>query len=182
MSVVRLLIVLFGALLPVSALAQTQDTSQFGLSGIGLACFSPRRAFAESSEGKAGIATLTALQDKKAPEIEARNKALQAQEQALQQSLAALNDDAKTQRTNDMDQFRLDTQRFIEDAQAEFLGVQRDIEGAFAIKLRPAVEQVAKSKGIQLIFNLDAGTMIWADPSLDITDDVVKQLALAATR
>ena len=35
-----------------------------------------------------------------------------------------------------------------------------------------------KSKGIQLAFNLDAGQLVWFDPSLDITAEVVKQVAL----
>jgi Skp family chaperone for outer membrane proteins len=77
---------------------------------------------------------------------------------------------------------RLDTQRFIEDAQAEFLGIQREIENAFALKLRPVIEQVAKGQGIQLIFNLDGDMIAWSDPALDITPEVVKQLVLAAPR
>ena len=173
-----LLCVLFGALLPVSALAQTQSQSQFGLSGIRLAIFSPQRAFAESDDGKAGIATFAALQEKKRREIEERNRALQEQEQALQRSPGVLNDDSKSQRTKELEKLRLDTQRFIEDAQAELLGVRRDIENAFALKLQPALEQVVKSRGIQLVFNVDAGTIVWFDPSLDITAEVVKQVAL----
>ena len=159
-----------------------QDQPQLGVSGIRLACFSPQRAFAESAEGKAGIATLTALQEKRAREIEERNKALQAQEQALQQSLAVLSEDARSQRTKELEKFRLDTQRFVQDAQAELLGAQRDIESAFVARLRPAVEQVARSRGIQLVFNLDDDSIAWADASLDITAEVVKQLALAVPR
>ena len=166
------------ALLPVSVHAQTQDQSQFGLSGVRLAVFSPQRAFAESPEGKAGIATLTALQEKRKREIEERNKTLQAQEEGLKRSLGVLNEDSKSQRTKQLERLRLDTQRFIEDAQAELLGVQRDIENAFALKLQPALEQIVKSRGIQLVFNLDAAPLVWFDPSLDITAEVVKQVAL----
>jgi Skp family chaperone for outer membrane proteins len=90
-----------------------------------LAIFSPRRAFAESDDGKADIATVAALQEKRKREIEERNRALQVQEQALQRSLGVLNDDSKSQRTKELEKLRLDTQRFIEDAQAELLGVQR---------------------------------------------------------
>jgi hypothetical protein len=38
---------------------------------------------------------------------------------------------------------------------------------------------VAKDKGLQIVFNLDDGTISWADPSLDISAEVVRQLALA---
>ena len=110
------------------------------------------------------------------------NNRLQAQEQALQQSQAVLSEATKSQRAKEVERFRLDTQRFIEDAQAEFLGVQRDIESAFALKLRPALDQVVRSKGIQLVFNLDANSVFWSDPALDITAEVVKQLAGAVAR
>ena len=177
-TAVCLLNVLFvGALLPASAYAQAQGQSQFGLSGVRLAVFSPQRAFAESADGKAGVAALRALQDKRKREIDDRTKALQAQEEALKRSLGVLNAEAQSQRTKDLEKLRLDTQRFIEDAQAELLGVQRDIENAFELKLRPALEQVVKSQGIQLVFNVDAGTLVWFDPSFDITAEVVKQVA-----
>ena len=176
-SAVGVLVVLLGTLLPASAFAQAQDQSRLGPSGIRLALFSPQRAFAESAAGKAGLDRITALREERSREVEERNKTLQEQEQALQQSLSVLSEDARTQRTKDIEKFRLDTQRFVEDAQAELLGVQRDIENAFAITLQPALEQVVKDERIQLVLNLDAGTVAWFDPSLDITDDVVKQLA-----
>jgi Skp family chaperone for outer membrane proteins len=102
---------------------------------------------------------------------------LLAQEQGLQRSLAVWNDEARSQRTKEIEKFRLDIQRFIEDAQAEYLGVQREIEDAFAIKLRPALESIARSKRVQLVVNLDAGAIAWFDGSLDITAEVVKQIA-----
>jgi Skp family chaperone for outer membrane proteins len=171
-------VLVLGGLLPPSANAQAQGQSQFGLSGVRLAVFSPQRAFAESAEGKAGIATLSALQEKRKREMDERNKALQAQEDALKRSLGVLNEDSKSQRSKQLEKLRLDTQRFIEDAHAELMGVQRDIENAFALKLQPALEQVVKSQGIQLVFNLDGGTLIRFEPSLDITAEVVKHVAL----
>jgi hypothetical protein len=38
---------------------------------------------------------------------------------------------------------------------------------------------VAKEKGLQLIFNLDTDPIVWSDPSLDITTEVITQLARA---
>jgi hypothetical protein len=35
----------------------------------------------------------------------------------------------------------------------------------------------AKAQGLQLIFNLDEAPVVWSDPALDITADVVKLLA-----
>jgi len=46
-------------------------------------------------------------------------------------------------------------------------------------KFKPAVEKVAKERGLQIVFNLDEAPIAWVDSSLDITPEVVKQLATA---
>jgi Skp family chaperone for outer membrane proteins len=171
------LLTLIGTLLPLPARAQAPQPQQPGPGGVRFACFSPQRAFAESADGRAAAARLSALQAQKRREIEDRQKALQAQEQGLQKGLSMLNDEARSRRTKEIEKFRLDTLRFVEDAQAEFLGVQREIEGAFALKLSPALEQVARRQGIQLVVNLDAGAIAWFDPSVDITAEVVRNIA-----
>jgi outer membrane protein len=178
--VVRSLIVLVSTLAPISAFAQgPAPSAQSATAGIRLGCVSPQRVFSESAEGKAAIARLTALQEEKARTIEEKNKALQSQEQALQQTAPVLNEETRNQRSNAVERFRIDVQRFIQDAQAEVTGVQHEVESAFVFKFKPAVEKVAKEKGLQIVFNLDEGLISWADPSLDITTEVVKQLALA---
>jgi Skp family chaperone for outer membrane proteins len=140
---VRFFIFIGTVLVPLSALAQEPI--------VRLGCLSPQRAFADSAEGKAGIARLAALEEKHAREIAAKNKALQSQEQRLQETGAVLSDQARTQQTRELEKFRVDVQRFIQEAQAELVGAQRDIESAFVVKLRPAVEQVAKARGLQLV-------------------------------
>ena len=142
-----------------------------------VACFSPQRAFFESADGKAALARLTTIQNEKARAIEERNKALQVQEQALEQGSSLLSESARTQRTSEVQKLRIHVQRFIEDAQAELLGIQREAENAFVMKLKPAVAKVAQDKGLQLVFNVDEGQVAWFDPTLDITSDVLKQLA-----
>lgn len=143
-----------------------------------VACFSPQRAFAESADGKATLARLGALQTERARAIEERNKALQAQEQALERNSALLSESARTQKTAEVQKLRIDVQRFIEDAQAELMGIQREAESAFVVKLKPALAKVAQDRGLQIVFNVDDEQVAWFDPSVDITSDVVKQLAL----
>ena len=137
---------------------------------------SAQRAFSESADGRAVVARLSALQDEKARAVEEKNKALQAQEQAFEQSSSLLSDSARSQRISELQKFRVDVQRFIEDAKAELMRVERDAESAFVIKLKPALAKVAQDKGLQMVFNSDDGLIAWFNPSLDITSDVVKQI------
>lgn len=81
----RLLIAVAAVLVPTSVIAQT-PVSQGAAGAARFACVSLQRAFAESADGKAAIAQLTALQEEKARAVYEKNKALQEQEQALEQS------------------------------------------------------------------------------------------------
>jgi outer membrane protein len=173
----RWLIVVASLLAPAPALAQLPNPSSPANLNIRVACVSPQRVFTESADGKAAIARLAALQDEKAQAIAEKNRELQGQEQALQQAGSLLSEDARNQRSSAIEKFRIDVQRFIQDAQAELTGVQRDVETAFLAKLKPAIAKVARDGGFQLVFNLDEDLISWADPSLDITPEVVKQLA-----
>jgi Skp family chaperone for outer membrane proteins len=68
---------------------------------------------------------------------------------------------------------RADPAGIVEDAQAQFLGVRRDLENAFLAKFVPAVDSVARKRGLLFVLNQDSGVLAWADPSLDSTADVV---------
>ena len=141
-----------------------------------LAYFSPQRAFAISADGKAAEATLNALEVERGKEIAARNAKLQNMQNSLQQSSSVLGEAARRQRETELERFQIDTKRFVEDAQQEFLGVQRNLENTFFAKLRPALDAVAKERGFLFVFNEDSGMLAWANPAVDITADVVKRL------
>ena len=166
----------FGALvlvmvLPSMAAAQVAQSISSDLTR--LAYVSPQRAFYESNDGKAAQAKLTSLQSETSREVEARNTKLKALQQELGQRASVLAETARREREQEIDRFQVDLQRFMEDAQAQFLGVRRNLENAFLAKLGPALDSVARKRGLLFVLNQDSGVLAWADPSLDITTDVI---------
>jgi outer membrane protein len=147
-----------------------------------VAYFSPQRAFAASPEGKEADARLQALQSAREMELEARNQKLGALKAALQANAGVLSPAARQERQQELDRFQVDIQRFVQDAQAEFLGVRRQSEDAFLVRLRPALEAVAKEKRLLFVVNEDEGLLAWADPAADITPDVLRRLSPQAAR
>ena len=167
---ILLLLVCFVAVTAAPALAQPANAS----ASSRIAYFSPSRAFAESVDGKAATARLTALEAERTKAAEQKQLELDKMERSLQQSASVLSEAARDQRSKELEKFRLDTRRFIEDSQAELMGIRRDAESAFLVKLRPAIERVVKDNAIQLLFNFDSGVLAWGDPSLDVTNQIVK--------
>lgn len=174
-ALVRLLLVATLASLSLPSLASAQGALPTD-AAMRLAYFSPQRAFSLSADGKAAEARLTVLEAERSREIAARNAKLQDMQNSLQQNSSVLGESARRQREVELERFQIDTKRFVEDAQAEFLGVQRNLENTFFVKLRPALDAVAKERGYLFVFNEDSGMFAWANPALDITADVVTRL------
>lgn len=156
-------------------LAAAQQPPASSMASV-LAYVSPQRAFFESNDGKAAQTRLSELQAVTSKEVETRSARLKAMQTALAETGSLLADPARRQREHEIDRFQVDLKRFVEDAQAQFLGVQRNLENAFLAKFGPAVDAVAKSKGLLFVINQDSGVLAWADPSYDITKDVVERV------
>jgi Skp family chaperone for outer membrane proteins len=174
--VIRLFIVAAATVLAWPSSVSAQNQVQSEANALRLAFFSPQRAFASSSAGKAAEAKLSQLEAVRSKELASRDARLKEMQTALQKSAPVLAEPARRQRELDIERFQIDTKRFIEDAQAEFLGVQRDLENAFYTRLRPALDALARERGLLFVFNEDAGLFAWANPALDITPDIVKRL------
>ena len=105
--------------------------------------------------------------------MKARNAKLNAVQQELAQRAAVLTESARREREQEIVRFQVNIHRFVEDAEAQFLGLRRGLENAFLAKFAPTVDSVAKKRGLLFVFDYDSGLLAWADPKLDITPDVI---------
>jgi Skp family chaperone for outer membrane proteins len=141
-----------------------------------VAFFDVGRVTSESQVGKAALATLAALRDKRSAEADQKAKALRAEQQKLEAAGSVLSDRARAELLKTIDRFQLDLQRFLEDARADVEAAQRDLEEQFRRKLAPAVERVAAQRGIDMVFTRGESGLFWADAKFDLSVDIVKQL------
>jgi len=144
--------------------------------GAKTAFINPQRIFPESVEGKAAVARINTLIQKKQTEGQDRQKALQANQQKLQTSGAVMNEQARSQLEKEIEKQQVDGQRFQQDAQAEIQELQNEVQQEFIKKVSPLIEAVAKEKGLQMVFDLSNAGLAWWDPGLDLTTDVIKKL------
>jgi outer membrane protein len=137
-----------------------------------------QRIATESSDGKASSVRIEALRLKKASELTEKNKMVEAL-QAKQRS-AVMSESAGAQVQKDIDKAQVDIQRMTQDAQAELQELQNELQVDFQRKVGPIIEQVAREKGLQLLFSQGDSGLIWADAGLDLTTDVIRRLDAAA--
>ena len=96
-----------------------------------------QRIAAESSEGKVASGKVQELTKKKGAELQEKTKALQTNQQKLQQGAAVLNDAARAQTQKEIDRLTVEIDRFQEDANAEVQEMQQALQAEFQEKLRP---------------------------------------------
>lgn len=149
--------------------------------GAKIAFVDVQRIATESIEGKAATSKLDALRNKKTNELNEKNKALQANQQKLQQQSGVLSVEAQGQLQKEIEKQQVEIQRFTQDAQAEVQELQQELQVEFQKKLFPIIGQVAVEKNLHMLFSQGDSGIIWAAPGLDITADVIKRFDAAGS-
>jgi Skp family chaperone for outer membrane proteins len=135
-----------------------------------------QRVAAESVEGQISSGKINALVAKKQGEGAEKAKQLQLNEQRLAQSGAVMSEAARTQLEKDIERQKREGERFQQDAQAEIMELQQELQLDFQKKISPLVQQIVQDKGLHLLLSRADAGIVWGDPGLDLTSDFVKKL------
>jgi outer membrane protein len=128
-----------------------------------------------SAAGKEASKKLQALTEKKQAEIAEKNKQLQALTTKRDTSVGVMNEAARSQLDKDIDKLQRDIQFANSNAQAEVNDLQNELQGEFQKKLVPIIEDLAKEKGLYLIFTAESG-FAYVHPGLNLSEEVIKRL------
>jgi outer membrane protein len=136
------------------------------------------RIATESAEGKASTGRVTALREKKLAELNAKNKQVETA-QAKLNSGALLSEDARAATQKEIDKLNVEIQRMQQDAEAEMQDLQQQLQLEFQRKLSPIIQQIATEKGLHLLLSQTDAGLVWAEPGLDLTAEVIKRFDAA---
>jgi outer membrane protein len=158
---------------------QPATPSSVAAAGGKFAFINIQRVAAESSEGKASTTKVQSLNQQKVQQLNEMNKKLQADQQKLQSQSSVLNEATRAQLERDIDRQQKEIQRFTQDAQEEVQQLQGDLQNNFQQKLLPVIQQVVQERGLSILFSQADAGIVWADPSLDLTAEVIKRFDAA---
>ena len=144
-----------------------------------IAVIDVQRVVTESDPGKEVMQKLRVLSDAKAQEG-----------QALQQKMAALQDQFNKQRftvseqrqaemSKEIEDIQIEIRRFQDDAQRELQEAQRRELGGLEERILPIINQVGVTEGYTLIFNKFQSGLVYADEAVDVTDRVIQMFNTA---
>jgi Skp family chaperone for outer membrane proteins len=141
-----------------------------------LAYVDMQRVGQESSLGKQYAAQIEALRVKRSDDLNEQNKALQAEQHQLEQSESVMSPDARLKLQQDIDaktrKLRYDTQ----EAQADLDSLKQDLGRRFNAAVSPILEKVALARHVQLVFGRSQTDVVWVNPAIDLTSEVVAEL------
>jgi Skp family chaperone for outer membrane proteins len=129
-----------------------------------------------SAQGKAFNTKVQALQEQKVKELQDKNKQLQAAQDKLEKGSSVLADSARASLQAEIDRLQKDIQRFTEDAQQEIQALTQQLQQQFEQLLMPVIDKVAKEKQVHFVFDAAQSGLVWADPSMNLTADVIAAL------
>ena len=160
---------------PVQAPAQPAAPKPFP-QGAKVAYVVLQRIANESADGRVATTRIQALQQKKAAELNEKNKQLTTAQQKLEKEGAVMSAAVAAELQKTIERLNVEVQRFTQDAQAEVQELQQALQNEFQQRLEPVLQQVATEMGLQFVFNGPDAGLVWADSSLDISAEVIKKL------
>jgi outer membrane protein len=153
---------------PVSASAPASGPARIGIIWV-------ERLVQESAVGKEAFARVKKLNDQKKDEAEKLAKELREMEQKLADQGQSMTDDKRDQLQKSYQEKAIAYKRFNDDAQRILEEAQKKELETLEKRVLPVIQQVGKEKGFTVIFNKFQAGLVYADDSVDVTDEVLKR-------
>lgn len=135
-----------------------------------------------SAAGREALARLKKLNDEKVAEGAKMVTELEALQKQLAAQRATLSDERIKSLQKQIEDKQVALERFRDDAQ-EFLDEARRKElQALEARILPIINEIGREMKLHLIFNKFQSGLVYADDSVDITDEVLKRFNVQVAR
>lgn len=163
-----------GTMVAVMALSAPASAQTEGLK-VGI--FNADRILQESQAGQQALAQFNQLSNQRLEEFQAQQSEL---DQLRQQLLAAAPGSAEAGQLNrQLEDKTLMMQRLQQDVQNELAQRQDELTGGITQRMAQIIEELGSEQSFSMIINLVQSGIVYADDSIDITDEIIARLDAA---
>jgi outer membrane protein len=138
-----------------------------------------QRVVSESDPGKEAFQKLKAALDAKDAESQAMQKEFETLREQFDKQRFTLSDEKLEEMRKELENKQIALKRFSDDAQRELEAMRRKEMEKLEEKIMPIVNQIGDEKGLTLIFDKYRAGLLYADESVDITDEVIQRFNTA---
>jgi outer membrane protein len=134
-----------------------------------------QRALNECNAGKKAKDQVRAKFEKAQNELKAQRESLDRQRESYDKKALVLKEDERRNLEKDLEAKSLDFKRKYEDYQRDLKRTDAELTSGIVEQLYGIVATYAKEKGFTVVLETSAGALVYADPSIDVTDEVIKR-------
>ncbi len=165
-----------GSCLIAAAIAVAAATPLAAQSAIKVAVIDVNRIMTDSQRGKAVIDAIDKLQAEKAASLKSLNDELTEMQRKFQEGRLSLAEDKLAQLQAQIEDRSRAFQRAREDAERDVQKRRADEIERVEAAVFPIINTIGKEGGYTVIFNKFQSGLVYADESIDITNQVIQRL------
>lgn len=132
-----------------------------------------QRALNNVDEGKAAKESLKREFDQKQKLLDEKKAEFDRLRQDFEKQQAIMSDDARKQKQGELERKGMDLQATFVQLQKELSEREREATRGIFDKMHALVREIAAQDGVNVVVSAEA--LIYADPSLDLTDELVRK-------
>jgi outer membrane protein len=146
--------------------------SLFVFSQVKIGIINAQEIIEKTKKGKEVQVKLENLQKQKQQQLEGMQNTIKRLQKELESP--ALNRDTREKKTRELEDKRIDYNRFIQDTQKEMQVRSQQELMSLQKEIMPLIQQIGKAKGFTIIFDMTSSGIAYFDESIDVTAEVVK--------
>jgi len=151
-----------------SLLAEAQQTIKVGI-------INSQEILEKSIEGKKVIAQLEERNRKDQQDLSKLDEQIRQLETKLNTQQLTMTQEAILSLSADLERKRTERQRMAEDANRDMQELQQRLFLKIQSEVMPVIAKLGQEKGIDLILDLRASGVLYFNPAIDLTDEVIKR-------
>jgi len=132
-----------------------------------------QRALEEIDEGKGAKAQLKKDFDEKQKQLDQRTDEVKKLDADFQKQSLVMAPDAKAAKAAEIERKKGEVQQFFVGLQQDLAGREREVTRGIFDKMIAMVRELAEAEGFTMV--LDRNTVLYAPPSLDVTNELVRK-------
>jgi len=144
-----------------------------------IAVIDVQRVVTESDPGKEVMQRLKTLTDSKSQEGQALQQQFAALQEQFNKQRFTVSEARQAEMSKEIEDKQIAIRRFQDDAQREVQEAQRRELGGLEERILPIINQVGQEQSFTLIFNKFQSGLVYADETVDITDEVIRRFNTA---
>ena len=138
-----------------------------------LAYVDVQRAIQETEEGKAARNRLKSEFDQRRSQIDKKSVDLEKMQQEYEKQAPVLSDDAKRKKQEDFQKALIEARKSAGDLQEDMNRQEQQAMSNILQRLQQVVAEIAERESLNFV--MDKGTILYAPPAADITNEVVRR-------